>query len=133
MNLLVKAKEYSEMTKAEIMQSEKSKLSGIYSRLESKTKKSVSSLIDEASFMAASLWELRQIIDRKGYTEEYQNGENQCGVKRCAEVDIYLQMSKNYMGIMKQLTDLLPKEDKTAPSVSQNEKELIGFMKSGRR
>jgi ribosomal protein RSM22 (predicted rRNA methylase) len=103
---------YEDMTKEEIIAAEKRKLSGIYSRLESKTKKSVSSLIDNAAFMAASLYELRQIINEKGYTEEYHNGANQSGVKRSSEVDIYIQLEKNYASVIKQLTDLLPKEDK---------------------
>jgi ribosomal protein RSM22 (predicted rRNA methylase) len=105
-------KTYEDMTKEEIIAAEKRKLSGIYSRLESKTKKSVSSLIDNAAFMAASLYELRQIINEKGYTEEYHNGANQSGVKRSSEVDIYIQLEKNYASVIKQLTDLLPKEDK---------------------
>lgn len=105
-------KNYDEMTKDEIIKAERKKLNGVYLKLESKTKKSVSSLIDEAAFMAASLYELRKIINEKGYTEEYQNGENQKGVKKCSEVEIYIQLSKNYMSIIKQLTDLLPKEDK---------------------
>lgn len=104
-------KTYEDMTKAEIIKSEKTKLNGIYSKMETKTKKSVSSLVDEAAFMAASLYELRVIINEKGYTEEYQNGENQRGTKKCSEVEIYIQLSKNYMSIIKQLTDLLPKEE----------------------
>ena len=102
-------KTYEEMTKDEIIKAEKLKLNAIYSNLEVKTKKSVSSLIDEAAFMSASLYELRQIINEKGYTEQYQNGANQSGVKKCSEVEIYINLSKNYMAIMKQLTDLLPK------------------------
>lgn len=98
------------MTKDKIIKAEKAKLNGIYSKLESKTKKSVSSLIDEAAFMSASLYELRNIINDKGYTEEYQNGANQTGTKKCSEVEIYIQLSKNYMTIIKQLTDLLPKD-----------------------
>lgn len=105
-------KNYDEMTKDEIIKAERKKLNGVYLKLEPKTKKAVSSLIDEAAFMAASLYELRKIINEKGYTEEYQNGENQKGVKKCSEVEIYIQLSKNHMSIIKQLTDLLPKEDK---------------------
>lgn len=108
-------KTYDEMTKAEIIKAEKAKLNGIYSKLESKTKKSVSSLIDEAAFMSASLYELREIINDKGYTEEYQNGANQWGVKKSSEVEIYNQLIKNYMSIIKQLTDLLPKNDMVKP------------------
>ncbi len=101
---------YEGKSKEEIIKSEKRKLSGIYTRLDKKTKKAVDSLIDEAAFMAASLYELRQIIDEKGYTEEYQNGANQKGVKKCSEVEVYNTMIKNYMATIKQLTDLLPKE-----------------------
>ena len=105
-------KTYADMTKEEIIAAEKRKLSGIYSRLESKTKKSVSSLIDNAAFMAASLYELHRDINAAGYTEEYHNGANQTGVKRSAKVDIYIQVEKNYASVIKQLTALLPKEDK---------------------
>lgn len=104
-------KTYEDMTKSEIIKAEKTKLNGIYSKLETKTKKAVSSLINEAAFMAASLHELRELINEKGYTEEYQNGQNQSGIKKCSEVEIYIQLSKNYMSITKQLTDLLPKEE----------------------
>jgi hypothetical protein len=103
------------MSKEERITAERAKLNAIYSKLESKTKKSVSSLVDEAAFMAASLYELRQIINEKGYTEEYQNGANQSGTKKCSEVEIYIQLSKNYMSIIKQLTDLLPKNELSKP------------------
>ena len=72
--------------------------------------------MDEAAFMAASLYELRKIKNEKGSTEEYQNGANQKGIKKCSEVEIYNTMIKNYSAIIKQLTDLLPKEqEKNAP------------------
>ena len=101
---------YEGKSKDKIIKAEKRKLAGIYTRLDEKTKKSVGSLVDEAAFMAASLYELRKIIDEKGYTEQYQNGANQRGVKKCSEVEIYNTMIKNYSAIVKQLTDLLPKE-----------------------
>lgn len=101
---------YEGKTKEEIIKAEKRKLAGIYTRLDRKTKRSVDSLVDEAAFMAASLYELRKIIDEKGYTEEYQNGANQKGIKKCSEVEIYNTMIKNYSSVVKQLTDLLPKD-----------------------
>jgi hypothetical protein len=103
------------LIKEDRIKAERAKLNAIYSKLENKTKKSVSSLVDEAAFMAASLFDLREIINEKGYTEEYQNGENQRGTKKCSEVEIYIQLSKNYMAIIKQLTDLLPKDAMTKP------------------
>ncbi len=101
---------YQGKTKDEIVKSEKTKLKGIYRKLDKKIQKAVDSLIEEAAFMAASLYELRQIIDEKGYTEEYQNGANQKGVKKCSEVELYNTMIKNYTSIVKQLTDLIPKD-----------------------
>jgi hypothetical protein len=125
-NLLGKKKTYENMKKEEIIKSEKSKLDGIYTKLENETKKSVSSLVDEASFMAASLYELRKIINEKGYTEEYQNGQNQKGIKKCSEVEIYINLSKNYMSIMKQLTDLLPKDHSSKSDTSDGFDEFVG-------
>lgn len=108
--------EYTGLTKDEIIKKEYKKLSGIYTKLDTKTKKSVNSLMNEAAFMAASLYELRQIINVKGYTEEYQNGANQKGVKKSSEIEIYNTMIKNFSAVMKQLTDLLPKDEpKTKP------------------
>lgn len=97
-------------TKDELIKAEKAKLAGIYSKYDTKTKKSVDSLVNEAAFMSASLSELREIINKKGYTEEYQNGANQKGFKKRSEVEVYNTMLKNYMAAIKQLTDLLPKE-----------------------
>lgn len=117
---------YEGKSKDEIIKAEKRKLAGIYTRLDKKTKKFVDSLVDEAAFMAASLYELRKIIDEKGYTEEYQNGANQKGVKKCSEVAIYNTMLKNYSAIVKQLTDLLPKEQaKSVQSTGDGFEEFI--------
>lgn len=117
---------YEGKSKDEIIKAEKRKLAGIHTRLDKKTKKSVDSLVDEAAFMAASLYELRKIIDEKGYTEEYQNGANQKGVKKCSEVEIYNTMIKNYAAIVKQLTDLTPKEPaKSAQNVSDGFEDFI--------
>ena len=102
---------YTGFIKDEIIEKEYKKLSGIYTKLNTKTKKSINSLMNEAAFMSASLYELRQIINAKGYTEEYQNGANQKGVKKSSEIEIYNTMIKNYSAVMKQLTDLLPKEE----------------------
>lgn len=117
---------YEGKSKDEIIKAEKRKLAGIYTRLDKKTKKSVDSLVDEAAFMAASLYELRKIIDEKGYTEEYQNGANQKGVKKRSEVEIYNTMIKNYSAIVKQLTDLIPKETaKSAQNMSDGFEDFI--------
>ncbi len=103
-------------TKEQLINAEKRKLKKICDNLDEKVKKAVESLVEEAAFMAASLYELRKIIDEKGYTEEYQNGANQKGIKKCSEVELYNTMIKNYTSVVKQLTDLIPKEQQVKAS-----------------
>lgn len=122
-------------TKEEITKREKKRLLGIFQakkgeskelvKFKKKSRDTVASLIDEAAFMAGSLYELRVIIDEKGYTEEYQNGQYQHGFKKATEVEIYNTMVKNYMTCMKQLTDLLPKEVAKAPEPDDGFEDFI--------
>ena len=97
--------------KEELIKKEVAKLTRTFKSLSAGTKSSITNLINEAAFMSVSLSELRTIINKKGYTEIYQNGENQKGVKKSAEVDIYNSLIKHYMAIMKQLLELLPKSE----------------------
>ena len=116
---------YEGKNKDEIIKAEKRKLSGIYTRMDKKTKKAVDSLVDEAAFMASSLYELREIINEKGYVETYQNGANQKGVKKCSEVEIYNTMIKNYSSVVKQLTDLIPKKQEGAGEKSDGFDDFV--------
>lgn len=65
-------------------------------------------LVDNAAFMAVLLEGLQSEITANGCTEEYQNGENQKGVKKSAAFDAYSTTIKNYLSAVKQLTDLAP-------------------------
>ena len=116
---------YEGKTKDEIIKAEKRKLAGIYNRLDKKTKKAVDSLVDEAAFMAASLFELREKINEKGYVEIYQNGANQKGIKKCSEVEIYNTMIKNYSSVVKQLTDLIPKKQENTGDQSDGFDDFV--------
>lgn len=100
---------------------ELAKLKKIFKDIEPAKQKTVEKLISNAAFMAESLDLLQDAIREKGFTEEYQNGANQHGVKKCSEVEIYNTMIKNYMGVIKQLVDLLP-EDNTSGD------ELLDFI-----
>ena len=81
-------------------------------------------LIENAAFMAVSLTDLQRIINEKGYTEEYQNGENQFGTKKSSEVDIYNTMVKNFNATMKQLIDMLPE----SPSGSNSKNAALDYI-----
>lgn len=76
-----------------------------------KVKKFNEPLMRRAAFMRITLEDLEETINANGPVSEYQNGENQWGTKKSPEVEIYTTMAKNYTAIMKQLLDLIPKED----------------------
>ena len=89
---------------------ELSKLNKIFKDIPEDKKNVVKGLIENAAFMGVTLKDLQDLINSKGYTEEYQNGEHQKGIKKCPEVEIYNTMIKNYTNVIKQLMELLPKQ-----------------------
>lgn len=88
--------------------SELRRLAKLFGDLDESTQGIVKQLIENAAFMAVSLDELQNIIRQKGFSETYQNGENQFGTKKTVEVDVYNTMIKNYASVIKQLCDLSP-------------------------
>lgn len=101
---------------------ELNKLRRIFKTIEPDKRQTVEKLISNAAFMAESLDQLQEIIREKGFTEEYQNGANQFGVKKCSEVEVYNTMIKNYLGVIKQLVDILPNDSRSGSD------ELLEFI-----
>ncbi|OAH60754.1 hypothetical protein AWH49_15505 [Domibacillus aminovorans] len=104
------AKVEEENAKLERIEQQKRILRRQFTKLDAKMKKTAASLIENAAFMIVTLEDLQAEINRHGAVSTYQNGENQWGTKKSPEVEIYNTMIKNHMTIMKQLTDLLPKQ-----------------------
>lgn len=102
-----------EKDKNDRIKDEIKKLNRLFVKVDNKTKKAVHSLIENAAFMAVTLEDLQIVINEKGCVSEYQNGENQWGTKKSPEVEVYNSMFKNHMSVIKQLTDLLPKQEVT--------------------
>ncbi len=73
--------------------------------------KVASGMIEDALFMQEQLAELRKTIQKEGVSENYQYGS-----KQTAAMTTYLQVQKQYGVIIRYLTDLLPKSNKTAAS-----------------
>jgi len=65
-------------------------------------------LIDKAEFMEEELQKLQNILREKGWTEEYQNGATQYGIKKSSEADVYNTLIKNYNATLKLIADLIP-------------------------
>lgn len=101
-----------ELTKEEKIKKEIRKLNQIFSGIDANKRRTVEQLIKMAAFMAVSLEEYQDIINAEGYTEEYQNGENQSGRKQSEAVKGHIAMMKNYSAVVKQLLDMVPPEKK---------------------
>lgn len=97
-----------DLTKDEKIKKEIRRLKRIYKKMDPDVKKATQSLVENAAFMAVTLEDLQETINREGVVSEYQNGANQWGTKKSPEVEVYNTMIKHYMSIVKQLTDLLP-------------------------
>lgn len=89
---------------------EANRLKKLFKEIEDNKKKLAKSLIENAAFMSITLEDLKKDIVRFGVKEPYVNGKNQYGFKESIESKTYNTMIKNYMNIIKQLNDMLPKE-----------------------
>lgn len=96
---------------------EKSRLLEIFRDLEENKKSTCLALIDRAAFITVSLEDLEVELNQNGWTEYYQNGESQSGMKKSAAADVHISLTKNLNTIMKQLLEMVPparKESKLA-------------------
>ena len=93
----------------------------VFSSMEPDRLKAIQPLIDNVCFMSIILEDLQKEILDKGVTDKYQNGANQYGIKKSAEVETYNVMVKNFSTLMKQIIDsiatLLPND--TAEKVGE--------------
>ena len=103
---------------------EKKKLKIIVSQLPEDLAKITEGLVEDASFMAEQLEKLREHINQNGWSETYQNGANQSGKKTSVEADSYIKLQKSYAAIIKQLTDLIPRNSEVSSAAS----EIMDFL-----
>jgi hypothetical protein len=94
------------------VQREKDRLLDIFKDLEENKLKTCSALIDRAAFITISLEDLEEQLNKTGWIESYQNGENQSGMKKAAAADVHISLTKNLNTIIKQLLDLVPPAQK---------------------
>lgn len=91
---------------------EKERLSEIFKGLDKNKLDTCAALIDRAAFITISLEDLEEQLNLTGWVEEYQNGENQYGMKKSAAADVHISLTKNLNAIMKQLLELVPPAQK---------------------
>ena len=98
-----------ELTKDEMIKKEVRRLKRIYKEIDGNKKKVVEGLINEAAFMRATLEELKKEIDKNGPIDEMPQGEYSI-LREHPALKSYNTMIQRYSTVIKQLSDLLPKE-----------------------
>lgn len=92
---------------------EEKRLKRQFNGIDKKAKAVVLGLIENAAFMRVQLRILKEDLSENGVTESFKQSESQKPYDRKRpQAELYNSMNTNYQKIIKQLTDLLPKEDK---------------------
>ena len=98
----------AKLKKDTLIKRKRKELDEIFAALDENKRKIAQPLIDTMAFIAVELPELEEQIKAEGWTEEYQNGKNQSGMKKSAAADTYIALSKNFAAITKQLLEICP-------------------------
>ena len=99
------------------------RLTGIFKDIEKNKRLTSKGLIEEAAYMKATLVELKASIDENGPIDEMQQGEYSI-LREHPALKAYNSMVQRYTTVIKQLSDLLPKE--LPKEVSDGFDEFVG-------
>lgn len=99
-----------EQTKAERITKEERRLKRNYKEIQKDKSAVVEGLIRRAAFMRATLEDMELDLDSGGFVEMFAQGDQEPYERERPVARQYQQMNKNYQSIIKQLSDLLPKE-----------------------
>lgn len=87
----------------------------------------INNAIEEVAYMEEKLAQIKVEIDRIGFVEEYQNGENQYGTKESTASKAYNTLLKNYNSYIRTLIQALPEtKDK---ETDDGFEEFLGTLK----
>lgn len=121
---MAKKKEY---TKEELIKKEVNRLNKIYKDLDSKKKSVVQGLIERAAHMRITLEIFAKDLDENGYIEMFSQGNQEPYERKRPTADLYNTMNTCYQKVIKQLTDLLPKEV-VEPSQKTDKDDFDNFV-----
>jgi hypothetical protein len=101
-----------ELTKEERISREEKRLRKSYKDLPKDKMQVVDGLIRRAAYMRVTLEDMEKDLDENGFVEMFTQSEKTEPYERERPVArLYNTMNKNYQSIIKQLSDLLPKEE----------------------
>ncbi len=114
------------MTKEERIQSEIKRLQEIFKNIPANEYKSIMKLIENLAFMAVTLDDLIEKVNKEPLVVETVNA-TQTFYKENPALTSYNKMYANYIKGLQQLISLLPEESK--PSENADDDELISYLK----
>ena len=114
--------------KAKKIKTELTRLKKVFTDLPKDKRKIVDGLIQEAAFMRATLEETREIVDREGVIELFEQGAQRF-LREHPATKVYASLVNRYSAVVKQLIDLLP-DNKGADNGAD---ELMEFVKKRMR
>lgn len=101
-----------ELTKEERIDKEKNRLNRLFKNISKDARALNEGIIQRAAYMRVTLEDYEKDIDENGYYELFTQSEKTEPYERERPVArLYNTMNKNYQSIMKQLSDMLPKEE----------------------
>lgn len=97
------------ISKDKLIKREIGRLTNLFKDMERVRRLSTNGLIEEAAFMKITLKELKETINQTGAVDEMSQGSYSI-LREHPALKSYNTMVQRYAAILKQLTDLLPKE-----------------------
>ncbi|MFV9511815.1 hypothetical protein [Tepidibacillus sp. LV47] len=113
--------------KEKLIKKEMQKLNKFFKNIPKEKQQMIEGLKQQAAFMYATLMELQNIMNNEGAVELFEQGKQRL-LREHPASKVYNAMIKNYSSVIKQLIDLLPKEEQT----KQTEDELLAFIKKAK-
>lgn len=104
-----KSKEIGNKIKEKMIKNEIVRLTRIFKEIEKNKRLTTKGLIEEAAYMKATLKELKASIDESGPIDKMQQGEYSI-LREHPALKAYNTMVQRYTTVIKELTNLLPKE-----------------------
>ena len=97
--------------------------------LDPKKKKIAEGLIERAAFMRISLDDMEEDLVQNGFVELFsQSVAQEPYERRRPTADTYNSMNASYQKIIRQLTDLLPKEETPTPDNDDKDEGFDAFV-----
>ncbi len=118
------ARLYTPEEKAKRIKRELTRLRKSFKPLPEDKRRLAEGLMQEAAFMRVTLEETREIIDREGVIELFEQGKQRF-LREHPATKVYASLVNRYSAVVKQLVDLLP-DPKQGRDVTD---ELMEFVK----